>query len=157
MNYDIQFRLDRAYMSESYDQARRYGSRWFIGEKLIGTFFLILGVILLVYVRGETVLPIVLVVIGSFELTSSSIKKYFWLKRHSKSKLNNAEIQITLSDSGIESRTLHSSGEMNWNGVEKVKRTPKGILVWPQKGIYWYLPESIAGAEAIDFIKSKIA
>lgn len=157
MKYDIKFRLDRAYMSESYDQARRHGSRWLLVEKIIGAFFLMLGVVLLVYARGESVLPIVLVVIGLFELLSNRINKYFWLKRHSKSKLNDAEIKITLSDSGIESISPHSSSEMNWKGLEKVMRTPKGILIWPQKGVYWYLPEHIAGAEAIEFIEANIA
>ncbi|HEX9626151.1 MAG TPA: YcxB family protein [Acidiferrobacterales bacterium] len=157
MKFDVKFRLDRAYMGESYDQARRHGSKWLLGERIVGSALVVLGVVLLVYARGETVLPVVLVAVGVFELLSNRVKKHFWLRRHLKSKLYDVEIKITVSDSGIESRSPYSNNEMNWNGVEKVLRTPKGILIWPQKGMYWYSPESVAGADAIEFIESKIA
>jgi hypothetical protein len=45
---------------------------------------------------------------------------------------------------------------MAWDGVEKCVRTPKGILIWPQKGMYFYIPEESAGADAIAFIESKV-
>lgn len=157
MNLEFAFRLDRTYMSESYDQARLYGSKWLHAEKIIGTALIMGGVALFVYSRGETALPAVLIAIGVFELLSNRIKKYFWLRRHLKSKLNDAEVQITLSDSGIASKSLYSTSEMKWSGVEKVVRTPKGILIWPQKGVYWYLPASAAGTEAIAFIETKSA
>lgn len=157
MNYEINIRLDRAYMGESYDQGRRYGSKWFLGEKIIGTTLIILGIAMYRYAQGETPLPFLLVAIGVFELLSNRIKKFFWLRRHTHSKLNGSEIQITLSDSGIVSKGPHSTSDMTWAGVEKVLRTPKGILVWPQKGMYWYLPERIAGTDAIEFIHNKAA
>lgn len=157
MNLDFTFRLDRAYMSESYDQARLYGSKWLLAEKIIGAVLIIGGIALLLYSRGETVLPAVLIAVGAFEVLSNRIKKYFWLRRHLKSKLNDAEVHITLSDSGIASKSLYSTSEMKWSGVEKVVRTPKGILIWPQKGMYWYLPASTAGAKAIAFIETKSA
>lgn len=157
MKLDLAFRLDRNYMSESYDQARLYGSKWLLGEKVVGAVLIMLGIVLFVYSRGETVLPVALVAIGVFELLSNRIRKYFWLRRHLKSKLNDAEVRITLGDSGIVSKSPYSTSEMKWSGVEKVVRTPKGILIWPQKGMYWYLPKSIAGAEAIAFIETKSA
>ena len=157
MNFDFAFRLDRAYMSESYDQGRLYGSKWLFGEKVIGVVLITLGFALIVYSAGETVLPLVLIAIGVFELFSNRIKKYFWLRRHLKSKLNDAEVQITLNDSGMVSKSPYSTSEMKWSGVEKIVPTPKGILIWPQKGMYWYLPRSAAGAEAITFIEKKSA
>lgn len=155
MNLEFAFRLDRTYMSESYDQARLYGSKWLLAEKAIGAILIVVGIALFVYSRGETALPAVLIAIGAFELLSNRIKKHFWLRRHLRSKLNDADVQITLSDSGIASKSPYSTSEMKWSGVEKVVRTPKGILIWPQKGVYWYLPASTAGTEAIAFIETK--
>lgn len=153
----MKFRLNHEYMSESYDQARRYGSKWFLIERVIGACFVFLGMGLYIYTNGKTVMPIALVVIGVLELLSNRIKKYFWLRRHSKSKLLNAEVKLEVTEAGIDSSGPFSNGHFEWEGIEKTIRTPKGILVWPQKGMYWYLPESIAGKQTIDFIQAKVA
>ena len=144
-------------MSESYDQARRYGSMWLLIERVIGIAFIFLGIGLYISADGKTVLPIVLIAIGVFELFSNYIKKYFWLRRHAKSKLMNAEVILEVTETGIDSTGPFSNGHFEWDGIEKAIRTPKGILLWPQKGMYWYLPESIAGSQTIDFIQSKVA
>lgn len=153
----MKFNLSQEYMSESYDQARKYGSKWLFVERLIGIGFIILGAGLYIYANGKTSLPIVLVAIGIFEVLSNYIKKYFWLRRHKKSKLFNAEVELQLSEAGIDSDGPFSNGHFDWSGIEKAVRTPKGILVWPQKGMYWYLPETIAGKEVIEIIQSKVA
>ncbi len=153
----VNFTLNREYMSESYDQVRRYGSKWLIAERVIGISFILLGLGLYGYVNGKTMLPVVLIVIGMFELSSNPIKKYFWLRRHLNSKLMNAEVELQVTEAGIDSKGPFSSGYCEWRGIEKAVRTPKGILIWPQKGVYWYLPERIAGKETIAFIQSKVA
>jgi hypothetical protein len=152
----MKFCLDEEYMSESYDQARRHGSKWLLAERLVGSGFILLGIGLYLYARGMTFLPLALVIIGGFELLSNRIKKFFWLRRHAKSKLNGAQIELEVSEAGIDSSSPFSTAHLDWSGIEKVVRTPKGILVWPQKGVYWYLPERIAGQETIRFIESKV-
>lgn len=149
--------LSREYMSESYSQVRRYGTKWLLIEQVIGGVFIVLGIALYIYANGKTVAPGALVMIGVFELLSDRIKKYFWLRRHSKSRLRDAEVEIEVTESGINSVGPFSNGHIDWIGVERVVRTPNGMLVWPQKGIYWYIPESVAGKQAIDFIESKVA
>lgn len=149
--------MSREYMSESYDQARRYATKWLLIERAIGVTFIVLGVALHIGAAGTTWAPALLVVIGAFELSSDRIKKYFWLRRHAKGKLRDAEVQIEVTESGISSTGPYSVGHFDWSGIEKVVRTPKGILVWPQKGMYWYFPESVAGKETIDFIESRTA
>jgi hypothetical protein len=140
------------------------GINWWVGwvEKeghfyVFGAGFIVLGAGLYIYANGKTVMPIALIMIGLFELFSNKIKKYFWLRRHSKSKLMNAEVEIKVTDAGIDSTGPFSNGHFEWDGIEKAIRTPKGILIWPQKGVYWYLPESIAGKETMDLIQDKVA
>jgi hypothetical protein len=45
---------------------------------------------------------------------------------------------------------------MRWNGIERIQRTPKGLLIWPQKGMYIYLPKSAAEENVIDFVASRV-
>lgn len=149
--------LSREYMSESYDQARRYATKWPLIERAIATVFIASGVGLYLLAGGKTSIPAVLVLLGFFELSSDRIKKHFWLRRHASSKLSDAEVEIEVTDSGIRTAGPHSNGHFAWSGIEKVVRTPKGILVWPQKGMYWYLPERVAGKTTIDFIQARTA
>ena len=157
MRYSTKFTLSRDYFSASYDQASRYGSKWLMVERLVGTSFILLGIGFIAYSRGETLLPLALVAIGVVELLSNMIKKYFWLRRQSKSKVSGAEVELVVDDEGIESLGPFSTGRMRWSGIEKVVRTPHGILVWPQTGMYMYLPEAAVGRETIEFIASKVA
>lgn len=153
----MKLKLTREYMSEGYDQARRYGSKWFLVERTVGFGFILLGLGLYLYANGETVLPVASIAIGVFEIFSNQIKKFIWLRRHSKSKLMNADVELDVTDVGIHTKGPFSKGLLEWNGIERALRTPKGILVWPQKGMYWYFPESVAGEETIRFIQTKVA
>ncbi len=143
-------------MSESFDQARRYGSRWHLIELAIGVVFVVGGLGLFAYADWATALPLALVAIGVFEIFSSRIRKFFWLRKHGKGKAANQKIEMLFDDEGFETKSNFSTARMAWDGVEKYVRTPKGILIWPQKGMYFYIPEKSAGADAIAFIESKL-
>jgi len=155
VSYTTTLTLDKKFMSESFNQARRYGSRWHFIELAIGTIFIVGGFGLRVYADWAIALPIALIAIGVFEIFSSRIKKVFWLRRHGKGKAANSKIEMSFDDDGFETESEFSSARMKWDGVEKCVRTPKGILLWPQKGVYFYISEEVAGADAIAFIQSK--
>jgi hypothetical protein len=157
VSHSIKLSLSRSYFSESYDAARRYGSRWLLVERVAGVAFTLLGIGLMAYTGGKAVLPFVLIAIGVVELLSNRIQKYFWLRRESSSKVADAEVRLVVDDEGIQTFGPFATSRMRWNGIEKVVRTPRGILVWPHTGIYIYLPESVAGKDTIDFIASKVA
>lgn len=156
MNYIATMTLDTDFMSESFDQARRYGSRWHLIELVIGGTFIVGGLFLFAYADWATALPLALVAIGVFEISSHRIKKFFWLRKHGKSKAANQKIEMSFDDEGFETKSSFSTARMAWDGVEKCVRTPKGILIWPQKGIYFYIPQVSAGVDALAFIESKV-
>lgn len=74
-----------------------------------------------------------------------------------KSKILNLEVEVRVDDEGLESKSSFSTSRMAWAGIEKVVRTPKGILVWPQKGMFIYFSEHLVGKQTVDFIRSKVA
>lgn len=71
-------------MSESYDQFRKYVSRSLFIERLLGIFFIISGIGFTTYTNASISLPIILIIIGVFELASNYVMKYFWLRHHKK-------------------------------------------------------------------------
>jgi hypothetical protein len=154
MKHTVLVRLDRAYLSEGYDLSRRYGSKWLLIERVVGVLAILFGVFLLS--EGDDFLWVIFVTLGTFELCSNYLKKYIWLRRHFKSKLADAQVELTIDDDGIHSRGPFSTGSMRWNGIERILRTPKGLLIWPQKGMYIYLPKAAAEEEVIDFVASRV-
>jgi hypothetical protein len=154
MKHTVLVRLDRAYMSESYDLNRRYGNRWLLIERGVGVLAILYGLFLLS--EGDEFLWVIFVALGTFELCSNYLRKYVWLRRHFKSKLADAQVELTIDDEGIHSHGPFSSGSMRWNGIERILRTPKGLLIWPQKGMYIYLPKSAAEENVIDFVASRV-
>lgn len=160
MKHSATIVLDRDYWSEGYDQARRYGSRWLLIERIIGGSLIALGVGLFAYtyLRGGTMmLPLVLVGIGTFELFGDHLKKFFWLRRQMTGKLAEAKIELSFGVEGMETSGPFSTGHTTWQGLDRVVRTPKGLLIWPHKGIYFYVPTSVVGQEGIDYIAARVA
>jgi hypothetical protein len=45
---------------------------------------------------------------------------------------------------------------MRWDGIERILRTPKGLLIWPQKGMYIYLPKASAEEKLIEFVAAQV-
>jgi hypothetical protein len=155
MNHTVHVRLDRAYMGEGYDLSRRYGSTWLLIERIVGVLAILFGIFLLS--EGDDIFWVIFVALGMFELCSNYVKRYIWLRRHFKSKLADAQVELTIDDDGIHSRGPFSTGSMRWNGIERILRTPKGLLIWPQKGMYIYLPKAAAGEDVINFVASRVA
>ena len=153
--YTASLALDRAYMSESFDQFRRFGSRWRVIEWIIGAALILVGIALFQYTDWATATPVVLVGIGVVEIFSSRIKKFFWLRKHAKSKASGVNLEMIFDEGGFESKTDASAARLEWSAVEKTVRTPSGILIWPQKEIYIWIPESVFGTDAINFIESR--
>lgn len=155
MEHTINLTLDKEYFSEAFSQSIRYANKWRKAERIIGALFIILGAGLLVWSEGKMASPIALVIIGLFELFSPYIKKKWWVGRQMKSKVANANVEIVLSDSGIDSTGPYSKGMIAWEGVERIFETPKGVFLWPQKGMHIYLPKSVVGNDVVQYVLSK--
>ena len=151
--HTVKFVADKEYFSEMFSQSLRYTNKWRKFERILGPIFLCLGTYMLVTTHGEFLSPFVLIGIGGYEILNPFIKKPIWIRRQLKSKLANSDIEITFSEEGFESCAPNIKSSMKWEGVERIAETPKGIFIWPQKGVHMYVPRSAAGSDLIEFIK----
>ena len=114
---------------------------------------LVAAVILLVIGFQPDLLTIVLFLVAAVDLLGNSIRKALWLRKYSKAKELGSSVEFEFSERGISSTSKYTSGELSWEGVDRVQRTPNGILVWPTKGIYMYFPEDEVGADVIEYVQ----
>lgn len=56
---------------------------------------------------------------------------------------------------GVGARGLQSSSQAGWSSLERITRPPTGLLIWPQKGMYWCLPAWAIGPVAMAFMEAE--
>ena len=153
MSLTAKITLSKQHLSESYDQFVRFGSKRLLIERIIGSTALVAAVVLYFLDFSFDVLIYVLLAVAVVDLLGNSVRKFFWLKKFTTAKELNSDVEFTFSEQGISSKSRFSSGELSWEGVDRVKKTPLGLLVWPTKGMYMYFPEKAVGKEVVDFIQ----
>ena len=121
-------------------------------ERIIGIAALFGGIYLWVTDFYFDLLVWILFAIALVDLLGYWVRKFFWMRKCADGRSLNSTVEFELSESGISSTSKFSTGHLSWDGVEKVRRTDKGLIVWPQKGVYMYFPEAMVGSEPIDFI-----
>ena len=156
MDYKFTLELSRDYFIESFWQSTRHANKIRKIEYIISVVFILSGIALYIYANGETMLPLVFIAIGLFEYFSPYLKKYFWLKRQMGNKSADTTVEIHITDDAILTKGVYSEGCMRWEGMNRVLETPKGIILWPQKGIHIYIPKSKITPDVIKYVLSKV-
>lgn len=150
MKYTVNLVLNKEYFSEAFSQSYKYANKWRNVELFIGSIFILLGICLIILCKGQTVSPTVLIMIGLFEIFSPFFKKLWWIYQQMKSKTADSEVKIIFSESGIESTSQYTQTIYSWEGIEKMKETPKGVCVW-LKNTIMYLPKSMMEDDVIQY------
>jgi hypothetical protein len=149
--------LDKAYFGESYDLACAYASKRWMLRRLFGVMIIAASIGTFFYLGQISALPLVLALIGAYEVLAQPINKFFWLRNVLKSKVANSEVEFAFDEHGIQSNSKYMDARVKWSGIERHVMTPKGILIWPHKSAYFYVPVSAAGDDGIAFIRSQLA
>ncbi len=127
-----------------------------IVERIIGVIALAIALVLL-FRQSDPFMITAFFGIAAAQLLRNPIKKVKWLRGLEKGKRFDESVEIQFDESGIKTNGPFSSAEMSREGIERQRRTPKGLLLWPQKGAFFYLPESQVDNSIIDYVQSKVA
>ena len=155
--HQITFTLSKDYYSECFEQSIRYANRWRKYARIAAILFILLGGFLILNSNHHNTLAYFLIAIGIYETMSPIIKKPIWVRKHVKSKLFNTAIDVFIDDKGIETKGKHSEGQVSWQGIERFLETPKGVFIWPQKGVHMYFPKSTMNDDILQFLHEKCA
>ena len=147
--------LDKAYYKESYEELMTIKKKYTWVEIAFGIVLLVGGVSLGLLNSRFDMVYVILCIVGIFEICSPSIKKYLWLRRQLGSKSAGTEIEVKIDSQGYKVTGRYSAAEIKWDGVEKVSKSSKGFVIWPQKGTYVYIPIKNSSNETVRVLASK--
>ena len=108
-----------------------------------------------IYSKRFELTPFFMVIVGIFELLSFHIKKYLWLRRQLSNKSLGGEFIVTVDESGYTMCGPFGTSQLSWKGVDSIIRSPHGVIIRPQTGSIFYIPEKIAGKELVEFVCNK--
>lgn len=145
MKIEIEVALSKDYYHEVYSEWLKFrskGKRWQVQIGLL----LFCVALLLIMLSGERVgdfwiFPFLFVLAGIYEISSFYYSRWQWLHSREVSYLANQKVALTFEPHVIHHTGPFSHGALQWNGIQQVQETAKGIFLIPHNGISIYLPK----------------
>jgi len=143
--------LDKPYFSECFDESVTVDTSVKAYYKAIG--FVLVGTALLL-TGANAYASLFLVGLGALEALSVKFKKTWWLWRQMMSKAASNEVELTIDEQGISSKSVYVDSTILWGDISELTITNKGFLIKNTNGMS-YISNRSLDATAIEFIKSK--
>tara|TARA_B100000809_G_scaffold68421_1_gene65570 strand:- start:811 stop:1278 length:468 start_codon:yes stop_codon:yes gene_type:complete len=155
MNYSTSFILDRAHLTECYDQSLPHSPKKRLRvEFIVAT--LGAGIALLAYSDVAGFFPSLLIGLGVIELLSFYFRRPWWLARQLLSRSANCEVLLSVNDKGVNSHTPLGDTQLLWREIKKLIDTPKGIILETQQGGQSYLSKSVLNNDVLAYIQGQL-
>ncbi len=157
MNFTLNFTPDKQYYNEAYGEIVSS-----LKYKKYEPYFaiLLIGMGIVLYFQDtykvSGIMPVAFSLVGIYQLFNLYFEKKKWIKDRLDSKILGQKIEMQFTDESFKHNGPFSNGELKWNGIKKIVKTKKGLLIKPENGVSIYLPNKVFKDEAhIEFILSK--
>ena len=147
----VTFKLDKAHFQECFDQSapavksKDYTKSVILAAAGVGLFF----------VEAEHYyFPFFLFCLAILEVFSIKYRKTWWVWRQLMGKAADGLVTIIIDDKGITTTSEEVNSQINWDDVNTIEQTNKGILLRHQSGVN-YLSSRHLGEELVEFILSQ--
>ncbi|MEE9303676.1 MAG: YcxB family protein [Thiotrichaceae bacterium] len=147
-NQTVTFKLDKAHFQECFEQSalrvqkKDYAKAAIFGVVSIGLFF----------VEAEHYyLPFFIFCLAILEVFSVQYRQTWWVWRQLMSKAANGPVKLIFDEKGITTESEQVNTQLDWNDVNDIEQTEKGLLLRHQGGVN-YLSNSYLGKEVVEFI-----
>lgn len=154
MKYQHEFTLSREYFAECYDQCLPFQKQQTPRYALMAGL-VVAGIAILSFELTHSKVGILLFALAALEWFSFKYRRSWWLLRQVWSRNGGNKVTLTVSDTGITTQGAYTQTQLQWQEVEQVIDTPKGILLALQNGAKNYLSHSVLTADVIAHIKAK--
>jgi hypothetical protein len=141
MEYTIKIGLTDDYFIECFEQITHKKRYLKMFELLLAIIFIFFGIFFYIRDPNDLFLPIIFLGLGIFDIFKHQYAKRKWLSRQLKINKGCNEILIIFNESGYKLNTDTFKITQEWNSIDSVEQTPKGIIVRPRVGQVIYLPK----------------
>ncbi|HYF35807.1 MAG TPA: hypothetical protein VD994_10985 [Prosthecobacter sp.] len=151
------FRLNRAYYEQLHSDWLRHISTW---RRLIIPFGLLtiaLGIFLHFTTPSHILLVLGIIGVGLYQIIQHVHHRRKWISDRLREKSFDHEVKIEFTDDRINISGPQGAGFCTWDAFTRTLTTPRGLFLWPRKGVHIYIPDSsLTPPEAKAGIAAKI-
>ncbi|WP_094752286.1 hypothetical protein [Psychromonas sp. CD1] len=154
MQFSTEFRLDRPYFSECFEQSALHFPHkkpriiFIAGLLLFGTYIIMLT-------THPKLFGLFFFALAGIEYFSVKYQKSWWLCRQMWSKNSGNKINVEVDEKGITTSSLYINNCQHWCDIKRIIHTPKGILLLLENGQKNYLSQAHFNPEVFAFITIK--
>ena len=123
--------------------------------KFIGAL-LVFGFLIMIMTDQSVAVGLFFIGLAFLEYFSFKYQKAWWLSRQMWSKNSGNKITLSIDDEAIKIESLYQNQTFNWQDIERLVDTPKGLMLKLKQGGQSYLSKSSLNDEVIAFIDLKI-
>jgi hypothetical protein len=136
------FRLSRAYYEQLRQDWIRYVSRWRRLTLPLGVLLILIGLWMFFTEGTPKILAFAFAVTGLVQIIQHLMHQRRWIQARLVEKSFDHEVEIHFTDSKITIHGPQSSGFCTWDAFQRCLKTPRGLFLWPRKGLNIYVPDS---------------
>ncbi|MDZ4287553.1 MAG: hypothetical protein U0984_06325 [Prosthecobacter sp.] len=136
------FRLSRDYYEQLQSDWLKHISRWRRFTIPFGVALILIGLIVLFTTDSHLAIPLGFVGTGIFEIVRHFQHHRKWIRDRLLEKSFDHPVEIDFTDAKITIRGPQGSGFCTWDAFERYRMTPRGLFLWPRKGVHIYIPDS---------------
>lgn len=148
INQSVTFELDKTHFQECFEQsAPPVQNKDYVRAAILG----VIGVGLFFVEAEHYYIPFFLFCLAILEVISVKHRQTWWVWRQLMSKAANGSVKLIVDEKGITTESKHVNTRIEWNDVNAIEQTEKGLLLRHQGGVN-YLSSSHLGKEIVEFI-----
>lgn len=149
MNYSKTYILDKAHFEECFSESVTTPLTF---NNFIKAIVLALaGLGFLLFSEQDAYVAWFLIGLGVVDAVSLYYRKPWWVLRQLMSRAANNELTVTVDEQGIKNKSHYVNQGMNWQDIEHVILTDKGLLIVHQQ-VKHYLSRGVLSEEAYNYI-----
>ena len=151
--YTSQFVLDKSYFIECYEAS--VDDNLTVKHFTKAMLLTLVGIISLLFLQVSAYFGWFMIGLGVVDALGIYYRKPWWLTRQMYSKAANSEINLTIDEKGIETKSRFNQQKLLWQDVSELKLNQHGYLIIMQNQSKHYLSARNLSDEAKAFIEAK--
>lgn len=152
--FNTQFVLSKEYLAECFDQSLPYGKS--AKPNFIFPIAFFAAGVGVVYLADQVkVLGFMLIALAVLELIHIRYRRSWWLIRQTLGRSFNGEVQLTIDENGIQTKTPYTETVVLWKDMKEVIETDLGLILVVKSGGRQYLSKSILPDDLVGIVLSR--